>query len=143
MPSYSNLMLVSPDNFDAPAENLPANVPVSVERAGLYINHGAAVGDLLGVDTQPLIDVYNEIYNREDDAGDADVLIHTDQLPVLIAGLAEIRSRLDHAIDTEGKPQPNAGGRSLAASSLIETDEIFSNRVTCISSIYANIWTRW
>ena len=121
MPSYSNLMLVAPDNFDAPAENLPANVPATVERAGLYINHGAAVGDLLGVDTQPLIDVYNEIYNRDDEA---DVLIHQDQLPILIEGLAEIRARLDQAIDADGKPQPNAGGRALAASSLIETDAL-------------------
>lgn len=118
MPAYSDLTLVSPDDNEAPAPDLPHEIPPRVERAGLYINHAAAVGDELGVDIQPLVDTYNSIYNRDEE----DTRLTPFDVGILIDALAEIEGRLSQAIDDYGRPLETDDGRILAASPQVHTD---------------------
>jgi hypothetical protein len=123
MPAYSNLNLYAPSNLGEPLEkgDLPPTIPVGIERAGLYINHGILAGDLLFVDIEPAVKIVNEIDARDEDQ---DLFIRDGDLTTLIEIFKEIRDKLEGAVDKDGRPYDNEEGRSLDASSLTEKDEL-------------------
>lgn len=101
----------------APLPDLPSDVPAVIDRAGLLINHSLLAAEILGIPTGELTWRLEAVWGvpeemRTFDQEDASVM---DDL------FGRIEAALGDALDEEGGPSGEPGGR-LAASSHLGLD---------------------
>ena len=122
MADYSTLALQAPrDNEGRRSElpPLPSDVPGAVEDAGLYLNHGILVGELLGVEGSDALAAINEVHGLPEGMPR---LFISDDYPTLQLFLGALTDKLASALDGDGRPRPGAHAERLLASPLITRD---------------------
>ena len=120
MPTSRTLTLFRPGGpYDGPIPALPPGLPRRFPEAGLLLNHGLLVAELLEVDTEAAA------ATLELAEGGPEGLIRAldeEDAGLLAPFFDEVAQSLQNALDPAGLPQGSAGSL-LAASPLVTTDE--------------------
>jgi len=122
MPYYQSLELYAPPNNDGKLPDLPSlpdGIGPQLAEAGLTINHGLLVGELLGVKTTDTMRLLEDI-NRIPDS--LPTVLLGEDIRDLYETFSQISIALHESIDSEGCSK-GIGGTVLEGSELVEADQ--------------------